>query len=522
MIGSGTRIAGAVLVLLCAATAARGGVPCLLDESGGLVRRGPMPATYNLDRGGLGGLGTEEVAEIVQEATQVWADVPTATALFAAGQELGENVDRFNYWAYLGVCGDGVSPIILDSDGSITNQLFGAGAADVILGFTTPDCNWIGSTIVESSIVLNGADLFGDDAREEALAVLVHELGHVLNLCHSRLNADLAENGNPLDDVYLPTMFPFVSSDDPTGAATLTLDDRAMLSLIYPSPDFFATTGTISGHVVSGQRRRPVSGTEIVVRSTSDPRGTAQWTTSGLLPVELVEGIRIPMWTAGGPLDGAYQASGLPPGSYTIEVSGGLHGESREFYSGPNESGDLVTDPPYGATPVEVLAGEVRTDATIELDQQFVSALGDSAWEVTWNGRASIPGESVRLPNGILPDGMLELVSTGGYAFDLLPELNGQWLPRRKRRFVHEFTYPEVVESLVLSLFYEGTVRIKHIRGMGRVNKKRTRIRGRIVATGQLLSRPRQPLKVRLKYTGRLLEEAIVTPAALPPIPTEP
>jgi hypothetical protein len=228
------------------------------------------------------------------------------------------------------------------------------------------------------------------------------------------------------------------------------------------------------------------------------------------------------MWIAGGPLDGAYQVSGLPPGSYTIEVTGGLHGESREFYSGPDESGDLVTDPPYGATPVDVLAGEVRTDATIELDQQFISALGDSAWEVTWNGRASIPGESVRLPNGILPGGVLELVSTGGYAFDLLPELNGQWLPRRKRRFVHEFTYPEVVESLVLSLFYEGTIRIKHIKGKGRVNKKGTRIRGRILATGQFLSRPRQPLNVRLKYTGRLLEEAIVTPAALPPIPTEP
>ena len=518
MTASRARVAVAVLGFLCATTTARGGVPCFLDGSGGVVRRGPIPVTYNLDPGDLGPLGAEEVREIVREATQVWADVPSASVGFAAGRELAEDVGRINYWRYFAVCGDGLSPLILDSDGSITNRLFGVGASEVILGFTTPDCDSSGTTIGESSVVLNGSQLPGDAAREAALAVLVHELGHVLNLCHSRLNAHVAENGDPLDDVYLPTMFPFVSNDDPTGAATLALDDRAMLSLIYPSAEFFATTGTISGRVVSGERKRPVSGTEIVVRSTVDPLGTAQWTTSGLLPVELVEGIRFATRTADGSLDGAYQTSGLPPGSYTVEVRGGLHGESPEFYSGPDESGDPLTDPPHVATPVNVAAGEVRIDVTIELDHQVDSSFGDSAWEVTWNGSASVPGESVRLPDGILPAGLLELLSTGGYAFELLPELNGEWLPRRKRRFVQDFAYPDVVESLMLSLFRDGTVRMDSIQGKGRINRKGTRIRGRIEARGKLLTRPRQPLTVRLKYTGRPAEEAIFTPSALPPL----
>ena len=516
---SRARLALAVLGLLCATTTVRGGVPCFLNESGGVLRRGPMPVIYNLDPGDLGSLRAEDAREIVREATQVWADVPSASVSFAAGRDLAEDVGRLNYWRYFGVCGDGLSPIILDSDGSITDRLFGTGASEVILGFTSPDCDPVGTTIRESSVVLNGAQLFGDGARETALAVLVHELGHVLNLCHSRLNADVAENGDPFDDVSLPTMFPFLSSDDPGGAATLALDDRAMLSLIYPGDDFFATTGTISGFVVSGKLKRLVSGTEIVVRSTADPRGIAQWTTSGLLPVEVVEGIRVPTRTVEGPAHGAYQASGLPPGSYTIEVSGGLHGESREFYSGPDESGDPLTDPPDAKTPVDVTAGEVRRDATIELNRQVDSPFGDSAWEVTWGGRASIPGESVRLPDGILPAGLLELLSTGGYAFELLPELNGEWLPRSKRRFVQDFAYPEVVESLMLSLFRDGTVRVDRIRGKGRINRKGTRIRGRIVARGKLLTRPRQPLKVRLKYTGQPAQEAIMTPEALPPIP---
>jgi hypothetical protein len=476
-----------------------------------------MPVTYNLDLGDLGPLGAEEVREIVREATQVWADVPSASVGFAAGRELAEDVGRLNYWRYFAVCGDGLSPLILDSDGSITDRLFGVGASEVILGFTSPDCDSSGTTIGESSVVLNGAQLPGDTARESAIAVLVHELGHVLNLCHSRLNAHVAENGDPLDDVYLPTMFPFLSSDDPGGAATLALDDRAMLSLIYPGTDFFATTGTISGHVVSGERKRPVSGTEIVVRSTIDPLATAEWTTSGLLPVELVEGIRFATRTADGSVDGAYQASGLPPGSYTVEVSGGLHGESPEYYSGPDESGDRLRDPPYAKTSVDVAAGDVRK-ATIELDQQVDSPFGDTAWEVTWSGRASVPGDRVRLPDGILPAGLLDLLSTGGYAFELLPELNGEWLPRRKRRFVQYFAYPEFVESLMLSLFRDGTVRMDRIQGKGRVNRKGTRIRGRIVARGKLLSRPRQPLTVRLKYTGRPAEQAIFTPSALPPL----
>ena len=517
MNASRARVLGALLGFLCATTTARGGVPCFLDSSGGLVRRGPIPVSYNLDPGGLGSLRAEEVREIVLEATQVWADVPSATVSFAAGHELAEDVGRLNYWRYFQRCGDGQSPLIMDSDGSITDQIFGTGASAVVLGFTIPDCDSFATTISESSVVLNGAQLWGDGARETALAVLVHELGHVLNLCHSRLNTDLAENGDPFDDAYLPTMFPFLSSDDPGGAATLALDDQAMLSLIYPSADFFATTGTITGFVVSGTLKRPVSGTEIVIRNSADPWGIAQWTTSGLLPVEIIEGVRVATRTADSPPHGAYQASGLPPGSYTIEVSGGLHGESREFYSGPaGESGDPLTDPPDAKTPVDVEAQKV-CEATIELDRHVDSPFGDTAWEVTWGGRVSIPGESVRLPD-VLPPGLLELLSTGGCAFELVPELNGQWSPKRRRRFRHEFDYPEIVESLMLTLFDDGVVLVDRIQGQGHINRKGTRIRGRIVARGRLLSRPRRPLKVLLKYTGRPAEQTMMPPDVLPPI----
>ena len=49
-------------------------------------------------------------------------------------------VDVANYTQYFGRCGDGLSPIIFDDDGSIIDDIVGTGASQVILGLTFPDC----------------------------------------------------------------------------------------------------------------------------------------------------------------------------------------------------------------------------------------------------------------------------------------------------------------------------------------------------------------------------------------------
>ena len=69
--------------------------------------------------------------------------------------------------------------------------------------------------------------------------VLTHELGHFLNLCHTQLNADLADDGDPANDAYLPIMFPFRSDDDLESDPVLRFDDATMLSMLYPAPGFF-------------------------------------------------------------------------------------------------------------------------------------------------------------------------------------------------------------------------------------------------------------------------------------------
>src|SRR4029077_11279236 len=58
------------------------------------------------------------------------------------------DVTLCNYSSYFGVCGDGVSPIIFDTNGTIVDDLFGSGASNSVIAAAQPDClDYAGATI---------------------------------------------------------------------------------------------------------------------------------------------------------------------------------------------------------------------------------------------------------------------------------------------------------------------------------------------------------------------------------------
>jgi hypothetical protein len=525
---AGSRATGFVALVAAAALAgsappASAGLPCLVDSDGVPLRWSTMPIAYNLDPGPLAVgpgrvISPEAAAALVEAAAAGWAAVPTARLSFATGSSLMVDVDEHNFDDVVGRCGDGLSPIVFDRTGAIIDAALGRGAAAVVLGFTVHDCGAAAAPdLSESSVVINGtafATLTDDQTRQAFTGVLMHELGHVANLCHSRLNARFADDGDPANDGLLPVMFPFYSDDDPGAAAVPRFDDRTAISMLYPAPDFYASYGTIAGHVLSGRAGRPVSGAEVVVRSASDPLGTAVWTTSGWQRVESDGGVVEPVGAPIPSIDGSYQASGLPPGAYTVMIDGGTIAAGPEFFSGSVESDDPVTDPSGLAEPVDVGAGTLRTNVSVTLDRRVISTLGETEWRVRWRGSVRVSGVRIRLPAAQLPVARLDFLSTGRYRVDPETAFSGVWSARGARRAHFD------IDAAALAGFLDaagGDLEITDANGSGRANRRLSRLRGRISARGVLLF-PRTRFLLRLQYRGTRVGEVRV-PGRLPLLP---
>ena len=334
---------------------------------------GVNPIPFNPDRGTLGTLDNAAAVQAVLDDFGVWAAVPTANISFTNAGALPVDVTVANYLSYLGVCGDGLSPIIFDTDGSITDDAFGPGASNDILGFASPECgSFVPPQIAEGVAVLNGKWIDGVDSPsnpEIPLAdfkgVFVHEFGHYVNLDHSQINLVEGFDDDPSNDDAVATMFPFLA----TGTSTPHLDDQVAVSTLYPAASFASGFGTITGTIFRADGVTPFQGAYVIARQVGDPRLTA---------VGYASGARYFPSNTGGPpapaLRGLYEIPGLPAGSYTVEIEPVSHfftdGSSvgpldppaalpglPEFYNGANEAGTNPPDDPTQSVSLVVTAG---------------------------------------------------------------------------------------------------------------------------------------------------------------------
>src|SRR5262249_27397078 len=121
---------------------------------------------YNRDQGSLGLLPNSKAASQLSKAFTQWQTAPYTAITFSPGPDLPYNVNATGlpattpaHWAnFWRKDGDGLSPVIYDTDGSIIDDMFGEGARFDVLGAAGIDNPIsLSTTITGASIVINGA-----------------------------------------------------------------------------------------------------------------------------------------------------------------------------------------------------------------------------------------------------------------------------------------------------------------------------------------------------------------------------
>jgi hypothetical protein len=245
------------------------------------VHYSPATVTLNFDIGMLGSRTNAQADSLVLQGLALWNNVATSSIILTQGNDLPVDVDGSNYATYIpdkaqdnpAVNNDNLNPVVYDSDGSIIDDLFGAGQSDYIAGLAAS--SYIPGTGLykEGFMVLNGKMTLPPISESDSDIVneVAHEMGHFIGLDHSQLNIDNTETysgTNPTacttttQDKY-PLMYPILCRLE----NTLHVDDVAAVSTLYPSSDINSHFGQINGIFVdtSGQ---PILGANIWVKNT--------------------------------------------------------------------------------------------------------------------------------------------------------------------------------------------------------------------------------------------------------------
>lgn len=365
------------------ASAAIAGGPLYLDptQADGQERwpNGGADIPYNIDNYSVDptelALGTwdhnQAVAEI-QAALNRWESIPTATQTYQDNGFAPVNYTTANYFPLVGNLffgtntSDGLSPVVMDQDGSIFVDLFGFSG---VLGFASVDTRAPDGTPIEAVAFLNGGALAGNFpfgtpvAEDDFRGMIFHEFGHYTGLAHTVCNGQnvlLGDDSGPGESTtfgnsplnQVETMYPFIV--DGGDQKTPHADDIGVVSTLYPAAGYAASSGRITGTILDRDGVSPLSGVNVIARNLSDPFADAVSSISG------------DQGTAG-----VYTLRGLTPGAdyaiFTDQILAGGFSTApitlpavEEYYNGADESNNEVdADPPLDYEAVTAIAGEI-------------------------------------------------------------------------------------------------------------------------------------------------------------------
>ena len=317
------------------------GIPIVWD----IENRGPIVLT--LDRGSLGQFDSAATFEIIRKSIEAWDTIATSSIDIRIGGYFDHDVTSASDPLLSGntALTDGIIPVVIDDDGSITDAFLGAGARNSVGGFALP-ITFDDQFFTEGRIILNGINKNRGEVVFTRTAT--HELGHLFGLSHSQFSMQ----------AQFPIMYP--------SSGSLSPDDIAAMSILYPAVGFDATVGSISGQIVDVDGI-PISG--INVMAIDSATGAIYTTITDYYSGGAFGFSRAPTRR------GEYHINGLPPGVYYVRFEG-VHPDFRagsrvasydppintevirEWYDGDDESGAMLLDDVNQRVGLNVGAGE--------------------------------------------------------------------------------------------------------------------------------------------------------------------
>jgi Matrixin len=245
-----------------------------------------FPIQWNLNPSTSGAKisGSQSVAQVMQTSFDTWTVAPNTAVSLSRGSDSSVSQEKnspSNINLICFVCSDapfgGTETLAV----TVTTTANGPGASDGHGGTTQ-----FAGQIIKGDISFNPSTQFdtGGGTGQDMQAVATHEIGHFLGLDHSA--------------VVQAVMFPFA----PGVLTTLSYDDVAGISSLYPRGTPDVVTGSISGKVTLNGSS--VFGAHVFANST----------TSALAFSNIR---KTPIGTLTLP-DGTYTISGIPPDSYLV------------------------------------------------------------------------------------------------------------------------------------------------------------------------------------------------------------
>ncbi|MFH0798679.1 MAG: hypothetical protein V2A66_00670 [Pseudomonadota bacterium] len=301
--------------------------------------------------------------------------VSTAVVKTTFKGSVGVVIDASNYKNFFNNPSEPRTVIVFDSTGDIFADLAGPENRNTIVGLTDLEISDpSGLQIKKGFQVFNGpmlgnGTLSADQATAQSLfqAMILHELGHLLNLDHAQVNYDIStvcvRNGKCDNGNHIATMYPELLTPS---QGVLAYDDIITLSWVYPSSDFTKNFCTITGEIFD-KSGAPLKGVNVIATRYGEGDTAAMVDTRSM-----VSGVMKPECIG----DSRYYLHGIVPGhkyQVTYEPIGSEFSGASDFeplpnppagFNGgiiPSPSGDVSVSCDSGGGTIEMASATVDT-----------------------------------------------------------------------------------------------------------------------------------------------------------------